>query len=185
MNALRKARQHAGVTLRQMSGLVGLSAAALHAAELRDQVDLKLALRYAEALDDPTVLDSTCLECPVRVSGHPRIFRELGNIRTDPATVAARAVQEMREAIRAGEHLVDHFGRIDYPAGPEERADAVKLLEQLVDVERAVEILLCSLRAMGQGALVAEAYDRQERKCACHGYAAPVVPEARRNGTEG
>lgn len=178
---LREARKKAGLSLAAAAVELGKTKSALHRAETgqtppEDELLIRASRRY-KALG---LLQSSCLQCPLRTEIMVQLFPELNNIRRDPLAVAARLKQELIEAVRATDRLVERMSDVDFASQPAYRDAWAKEYEQLVDVERGIEILRTELILQGAHTLeeVMSVHESQQAKCEAHGHHKPT-------GTEG
>lgn len=175
---IRDARKKRGWTLDQLGDVVGLTKGTLSSYEneqTKSGMATETICKIADALNDLTILVHHCQECPVRKHVLHKQFPDLNNIRHDPAIIAAKLRREMVEAIDAVDRLTERFIDADFKSRPDYMEVFSREMEQLVDAERAIEILKFELVLSGthSSADLKKIYDRQQAKCVAHGHHKP------------
>lgn len=178
------ARKKKGLTLDQLSPLVGMSRATLSIIEndgSKNGPDSRTLIRITEKLSAPEILVSYCETCPVRKHVFLKYFPDLNNIRNDPAVIAARLRKEMIEGAEALDRLTERFSDQDFQSRPDYREIFEREMEQVIDVKRGIEILEFQLMLSGLHTQddIKAVYDRQQHKCEDHGHHIPA-----KTGTE-
>lgn len=172
ITAARKAKDMTQVDLGEKIGLTGASLSAIENDNLKSGPDARTLIRIAETLSAPEILMHHCECCPIRQHIMMKQFPDLNNIRTEPSIIANRLRQEMIEGAAAADELSQLYAHKDFQALPEFQARHKKLHEQIVDAERAMEILKFELVRMG--ALTREEHtqivENQQAKCIAHGH---------------
>lgn len=172
ITAARKAK---GMTLDDLGEIVGMSKSGLSKIEnneLKSPPEPRTLIRIAEALGCLDILIHHCDACPIRQHIMLKQYPDLNNIRTDPAVIAARLAKEMTEGAAAATRLMERFSDKDFQSRPDYMAAFVREMEQVIDVERGIEILKFELIRAGWHTqddmkLVADA---QQQKCIEHGH---------------
>ena len=119
-NKIAEARKKTGTTLAVLAEKIGLSVSGTAKIE-NDGVknlDPEMLCKIADALNDLTILVAHCQSCPIRKHVFMKLFPELNNIREEPAIIAARLQQEMKEGIDAIERLGRRFQDVDFKNKP-------------------------------------------------------------------
>lgn len=172
ITAARKAK---GMTLDDLGSAIGMSRANLSVIEndgTKNGPDARTLIKIAESLGCIEILIHHCDLCPIRQHIMLKQYPDLNNIRTDPAVIAARLAKEMTEGAAAATRLMERFSDKDFQARADYMATFVREMEQVIDVERNIEILKFELIRAGWHTqddmkLVA---DRQQQKCIEHGH---------------
>ena len=171
-------RKKKGMTLGDLGNAVGMSRTNLSVIEndgLKGGPDSRALIRIADALDAPEILMQHCEACPIRQHIMMKQFPDLNNIKTDPSIIATRLRQEMIEGAAAAEELSQLYAHKDFQKLPEFPARHKALHEQIVDAERAIEILKFELVRLG--ALTREEHNEilanQQAKCEAHNHHIP------------
>jgi transcriptional regulator with XRE-family HTH domain len=177
-SVLRAARKKRGWTLDQLGDVVGLTKGTLSSYEndnTKGGPDTETLCKIADALNDLSILVSHCQSCPVRKHIFLKQFPELNNIRRDPAIIAARLRKEMVEATEALDRLTERFSDADFKTRPDYQEFFEREMEQVVDAERAIEILKFELILSGthSSADIQRVYERQQQKCIDNGHHKP------------
>ncbi|MDD2367040.1 MAG: helix-turn-helix transcriptional regulator [Desulfuromonadaceae bacterium] len=169
------ARKRKGITQGQLGSAVGLTGSALSVLEndgLKSPPDAVTLIRISEALGAPEILMHHCETCPIRQHIMIKQFPDLNNIRTEPSIIANRLRQEMIEGAAAADELSQLYAHKDFQKLPEFQERHKMLHEQIVDAERAMEILKFELIRLG--ALTREDHiqiiENQQAKCIAHGH---------------
>lgn len=176
---IKSARKKRGWTLDQLGSSVGLGISTLSGYE-NDQnkggPDPETLCKIADSLDDLSILVHHCQSCPVRKNIFLKQFPDLNNIRHDPAIIAARLRREMTEAVDALDRLAERFSDADFKSRPDYQEVFEREMEQVVDAERAIEILKFELVLSGthSSADLKKVYDRQQAKCVANGHHKPT-----------
>ncbi|MHB8149960.1 MAG: helix-turn-helix domain-containing protein [Desulfobulbia bacterium] len=175
---IRAARTKRGMTGEELGRLTGMTKAAISQIETdkRQQVDLDILCRIADALDDISILTHHCQGCPVRNMAFIRHFPELNNIRRhDPSIIANKLRIELEEAAASLNRLSERFIDADFKTQPDYMAVFVKEMEQVIDAKRCIEILEYELVLGGthSSADLKKVYDRQQEKCIERGHHKP------------
>lgn len=176
------ARKKAGLTLIQLGNMIGLSKSAVAAMETNQSKggpDAQILIRTSETLQAPEILLHYCETCPIRNHIFIKFYPDLNNIRREPAVIAARLRKEMMEAIEALDQIGERFSDKDFKSRPDYQEQFKKSMEQVLDVERGIEVLKFELLLSGihTKADLQEVYDRQQAKCEAHGHHKPVKKE--------
>lgn len=179
---ISEARKRKGLTQEALGDLLNLSKSAISKIEndeLRGALDPLMLIKASEALDAPEILMHHCESCPVRQHIMMKQFPDLNNIRTEPSIIANRLRQEMIEAAQAADELSQLYAHKDFQKLPGFQEKHKALHEQIVDAERAMEILKFELIRLG--ALTREDHSeiltRQQLKCEQHGHHIPEPVE--------
>jgi transcriptional regulator with XRE-family HTH domain len=172
------ARKRNTMTQSELAFKVGLTGASLSVYEndgLKGAPDTRTLIRIADTLDAPEILMHHCEVCPIRQHVMMKQFPDLNNIRTEPSIIANRLRQEMIEGAAAADELSQLYAHKDFQKLPEFQARHKALHEQIVDAERAMEILKFELIRLG--ALTREEHNEivasQQAKCEEHGHHIP------------
>lgn len=172
ITAARKAKDMTQVDLGEKIGLTGASLSAIENDNLKAGPDSRTLIRIAETLSAPEILMHHCECCPIRQHIMMKQFPDLNNIRTEPSIIANRLRQEMIEGAAAADELSQLYAHKDFQNLPEFQARHKLLHEQIVDAERAMEILKFELIRLG--ALTREEHSQiiesQQAKCVAHGH---------------
>lgn len=177
------ARKRKKMTLAQLGQVMGMSPTNLSVIEndgLKYGPDPTTLIRIAEALGSLEILIHHCDLCPIRQHIMMKKYPDLNNIRTDPAVIAARLAKEMTEGAAAATRLMERFSDKDFKSRPDYMQAFVREMEQVIDVERGIEILKFELVRSGlhsQEDLQA-VEDAQQQKCIKHGHHLPEIKEA-------
>lgn len=168
----RKAKGMSQLELAAKVGLTGASISVLENDGLKAGPDPTTLIRIAEALGCVEILIHHCDLCPIRQHIMLKQYPDLNNIRTDPAVIAARLAKEMTEGAAAATRLMERFSDKDFQSRPDYMAVFVREMEQVIDVERGIEIMKFELIRAGWHTqddmkLVAE---HQQQKCIEHGH---------------
>lgn len=174
------ARKRAGMSQTELAGKIGLTGASISVIEndgLQSGPAATTLIRISEVLNSPEILMHHCEACPIRQHIMLKQFPDLNNIRTEPSIIANRLRQEMIEGAAAADELSQLYAHKDFQKLPEFQARHKALHEQIVDAERAMEILKFELIRLG--ALTREEHieivEKQQAKCVAHGH---HIPEA-------
>lgn len=177
------ARKKKGMTLDDLGAVIGMSKSGISKIEnneLKSPPDARTLIRIAEALDCIEILIHHCDLCPVRQHIMLKKYPDLNNIRTDPAVIAARLAKEMTEGAAAATRLMERFSDKDFKSRPDYMQAFVQEMEQVIDVERGIEILKFELIRSGlhsqEDMQLVE--DAQQLKCIKHGHHLPEIKEA-------
>lgn len=174
---IKKARNKRGWSLVQLGEAVGLSKGTLSGYENGQPktYDPETLCKIADSLNDLSILVHHCQSCPVRKHIFLKEFPDLNNIRHDPAIIAARLRREMTEAVDALDRLAERFSDADFKSRPDYQEVFEREMEQVVDAERAIEILKFELVLSGthSSADLKKVYDRQQAKCIANGHHKP------------
>lgn len=174
---IKKARNKRGWSLVQLGEAVGLSKGTLSGYENGQPktYDPETLCKIADSLNDLSILVHHCQSCPVRKHIFLKQFPDLNNIRHDPAIIAARLRREMTEAVDALDRLAERFSDADFKSRPDYQEVFEREMEQVVDAERAIEILKFELVLSGthSSADLKKVYDRQQAKCIANGHHKP------------
>ncbi len=178
--AARKRNGMSQVELGQRIGLTGPSLSVIENDGLKSPPDARTLIRISEALSAPEILMHHCQACPIRQHIMLKQFPDLNNIRTEPSIIANRLRQEMIEGAAAADELSQLYAHKDFQTLPGFQERHKALHEQIVDAERAMEILKFELIRLG--ALTkedhAEIIETQQAKCVAHGHHIPDVGAA-------
>lgn len=179
---IKNARKKAGTTALKLAEHLGISKSAMSVIEsddLKNGVAPITLVKIAAYLNDLTILDDYCQACPVRQHLFIKQFPDLNNIRRDPAIIAGRLRKEMVEAQEAAERLAERYSDRDFRSRPGFQADFDHDMEQIVDVQRAIEILKFELVLSGScsGSDLQRVHARQQQKCESHGHHHPDQTE--------
>jgi len=173
-----EARKLKKMTLEDLGVAVGMSRSNLSMIEndlLKNGADPRTLIRIADTLDAPEILMHHCEACPIRQHIMMKQFPDLNNIRTEPSIIANRLRQEMIEAAEAADELSQLYAHKDYQTLPGFQERHKALHEQIVDAERAMEILKFELLRVG--ALTREDHNEilasQQSKCEQHRHHIP------------
>jgi len=169
------ARKRKGMTLDDLSTIIGMSRTNLSVIEndgLQSGPAPATLIRIAEALDCIEILIHHCDLCPIRQHIMLKKYPDLNNIRTDPAVIAARLAKEMSEGAAALTRLMERFSDKDFNTRSDYMATFVKEFEQVVDVERGIEILKFELLRSGLHTQddLRSVEEAQQQKCVDHGH---------------
>lgn len=182
ISEVRKAKK---VSLEELGSMVGMGKSALSDLENDKQKtgpDPELVVRIANALDDETILSAYLTENPVFKSALPKFFPDLDRIVDHPSVIFTRLAKEMAEAQDACKVLADMFTEPDPKSIPGFDELFKNLMEQVVDVQRGIELL--QFRLLAQKIMNKETrrgiYQQQDEKCQRKGYYANCP-----TGTEG
>ena len=162
----------------QLGDLVGLAQNAISNIEndvLKTNPDSRTLIRISEALGSIDILIHHCDQCPIRQHIMLKKYPDLNNIRTDPAVIAARLAKEMNEGAAALTRLMERFSDKDFQSRPDYMQVFIEEMEQVIDVERGIEILKFELIRSGlhtQDDLRA-VVDHQQQKCIEHHHHIP------------
>lgn len=175
---IKEARKKRGFSATELANLSDLSKSALSVIEtdgLKNGPDLNTLCKIADSLNDLSILVHHCQSCPVRKHIFLKQFPDLNNIRHDPAIIAARLRREMTEAVDALDRLAERFSDADFKSRPDYLEVFEREMEQVVDAERAIEILKFELVLSGthSSADLKKIYDRQQAKCIANGHHKP------------
>lgn len=169
------ARKKKSMSQAQLGNLVGLAQNAISNLEndaLKTPPDAATLIRISEALDCSDILLHHCDTCPVRQHILLKKYPDLNHIRPDPVAIAARLVSEMQEGAAAMSRLMTRFTDLDFQKQPDYMQAFMKEMEQVIDVERGIEIL--KFEMLRSGLHTAEdlrAVERkQQAKCEARGY---------------
>jgi len=176
-DTIRAARKKRGWTLDQLGDVVGLTKGTLSSYEAgRVAPYVETLCKIADSLNDLSILVHHCQSCPVRKHIFLKQFPDLNNIRHDPAIIAARLRREMTEAVDALDRLAERFSDADFKSRPDYLEVFEREMEQVVDAERAIEILKFELVLSGthSSADLKKVYDRQQAKCIANGHHKPT-----------
>jgi len=175
---ISEARKQKGMTQEVLGEHLGLSKSAvskLENDELKYGPDPQLLIKIADTLDAPSILMHHCEACPIRQHIMMKQFPDLNNIRTEPSIIANRLRQEMIEGAAAADELSQLYAHKDFQNLPEFQARHKALHEQIVDAERAMEILKFELLRLG--AMTPDEHKeilaRQQAKCIEKGHHIP------------
>ena len=176
---IKTARKKRGWTLDQLGSSVGLGISTLSGYENgqnKGGPDPDTLCKIADSLNDLSILVHHCQSCPVRKHIFLKQFPDLNNIRHDPAIIAARLRREMTEAVDALDRLAERFSDADFKSRPDYQEVFEREMEQVVDAERAIEILKFELVLSGthSSADLKKVYDRQQAKCVANGHHKPT-----------
>ena len=179
ITAARKAK---GMILDELGAAIGMSKANLSNIEndgTKNGPDSRTLIRIAEALDSIEILIHHCDSCPVRQHIMLKKYPDLNNIRTDPAVIAARLAKEMNEGAAALTRLMERFSDKDFKNRPDYMHVFVEEMEQVIDVERGIEILKFELIRSGLHTKddMKAVEDHQQAKCIEHGHHKPDSAE--------
>ena len=180
---IKRARKKNGLTLEQLGKKVGLGGSTISGYENaidKGQPDPDTLCKIADSLNDLSILVHHCQSCPVRKHIFLKQFPDLNNIRHDPAIIAARLRREMTEAVDSLDRLAERFSDADFKSRPDYQEVFEREMEQVVDAERAIEILKFELVLSGthSSADLKKVYDRQQAKCVANGHHKPVEEAA-------
>lgn len=180
MTTLKTARLRAKKTLKEAAMDIGIGISTLHDAERSAAPSPALLIRAAEAYNDTSLLVSHCEACPIRQAALLRVFPDLDNVRKDPAIIVARIRQEMAEALKQLDRLAEDMSTLDFSTRESYRKTWAGKLDQLMDVERGIEMLKHELVNQGMHTIaeIKSAEAANQAKCEARGY-------CRKTGTEG
>jgi transcriptional regulator with XRE-family HTH domain len=171
---IKESRESRPMKGEDLGRMVGLTKAAISQIEndQRKNIDLNTLCKIADSLNDLSILVHHCQSCPVRKHIFLKQFPDLNNIRRDPAIIAARLRREMTEAVDALDRLAERFSDADFKSRPDYQEVFEREMEQVVDAERAIEILKFELVLSGthSSADLKKVYDRQQAKCIANGH---------------
>lgn len=174
---IKKARNKRGWSLDQLGDAVGLTKGTLSGYENGQPktYDPDTLCKIADALNDLSILVHHCQSCPVRKHILHKQFPDLNNIRLEPAIIANKLRKEMIEAAEACDRLTERFSDADFLSSPDYKEVFEREMEQVIDAERAIEILKFQLILSGthSSADFKKIYDRQQVKCIEHGHHKP------------
>lgn len=174
---IRDTRKARGLRGQDLGDMVGLTKAGISQIELNERKypDVGMLCKIADALNDLSILVSHCQSCPVRKHIFLKQFPDLNNIRRDPAIITARLRKEMTEAVDALDRLGERFSDADFKSRPDYMEVFMREMEQVVDAERAIEILKFELVLSGthSSADMQKVYDSQQAKCIANGHHKP------------
>lgn len=175
ITAARKAK---GMTLDDLGAVIGMSRANLSVIEndgTKNGPDSRTLIRIAEALDCIDILIHHCDLCPIRQHIMLKKYPDLNNIRTDPAVIAARLAKEMNEGAAALTRLMERFSDKDFTSRPDYMQVFNQEMEQVIDVERGIEILKFELIRTGLHTQddIRTVEENQQQKCVEHGHHVP------------
>jgi transcriptional regulator with XRE-family HTH domain len=174
---IKAARARCGMTGEELGRHVGITKAAISQIETdkRQQVDLDTLCKIADALNDISILTHHCQTCPVRKMAFIKQFPELNNIRHDPAIVTNKLRIELEEAASALNHFSELLMDADFRSKPGYMEEFEKAMEQVIDAERAIEILKFELilSETHSSLDIQRVYARQQAKCVAHGHHKP------------
>ena len=172
------ARKRKPMPQAELAARVGMTGASLSVYEndgLKGTPDARTLIRISDALDAPEILMHHCEACPIRQHIMMKQFPDLNNIRTEPSIIANRLRQEMIEGAEAADELSQLYAHKDFQSLPEYQDKYKALHEQILDAERAMEILKFELIRLG--ALTRDDHKeivaRQQAKCEEHGHHIP------------
>lgn len=172
---IKEARKNKGMTLSQLSSLVGAGVSTLSGYENTDSNDGPCPdrlVKIADSLNDLSILVHHCQSCQIRKHILLKQFPELNNIRHDPAVIATRLRKEMVEAAEALDTLAERFSDRNF----KDRVDYLEVfereMEQVIDVKRGIEILEFELILSGVHSSkdLQDIYDKQQKKCEKRGH---------------
>lgn len=175
---IKAARKKRGWTLEQLGSAVNLGISTLSGYE-NDQTkggpDTDTLCKIADALNDISILTHHCQTCPVRNMAFIRQFPDLNNIRRDPAVIATRLRKEMLEGAAALEQLTERFSDADFKSRADYPETFARLMEQVIDAKRGIEILEFELVLSGTHSSqdLKRVYEAQQAKCIAHGHHKP------------
>ena len=172
------ARKKMGMTLDDLGAIIGMSKSGISKIEndeLKSPPDSRTLIRIADALGSIDILIHHCDLCPIRQHIMLKKYPDLNNIRTDPAVIAARLAKEMNEGAAALTRLMERFSDKDFQSRPDYMQAFVEEMEQVVDVERGIEILKFELLRSGLHTQddLRMVEDHQQQKCIEHGHHKP------------
>ncbi|MDF1578404.1 MAG: hypothetical protein P1P81_08185, partial [Desulfobulbales bacterium] len=133
-------------------------------------------VKIADALNDLSILADHCQACPVRRQLFIKQFPDLNNIMdSQPAIILGRLRKEMSEALAATESLAERYSDKDFKnrLGYQEAFESD--MEQILDVQRGIEILTHQLIMLGVHSSkdIQQVYRRQQAKCERKGHHRP------------
>lgn len=149
ITAARKAK---GMTLEDLGSVLGMSRANLSVIEndgTKNGPDSRTLIRISEILDCPDILLHHCDTCPVRQHILLKKYPDLNHIRPDPVAIAARLAAEMQEGADSMHRLMARFTDLDFQKQPDYMQVFMTEMEQVIDVERGIEILKFELLRSG------------------------------------
>lgn len=172
----RKSKGLRGEDLGSMIGQTKSNVSKIENDEVKTGIDPRTLIRISDALESPEILIHHCDSCPIRQHIMLKQFPELNNIKRDPSIIANRLRQELQEAANAADELSQMYTRPDFKTDPELQARALVLHEQIIDAERAIEILKFELLRSGEMTVEQrrEVIRRQQAKCEERGYHKPT-----------
>ena len=175
---IKESRRARGLRGEDLAGAIGTTTATISKIEL-DMLKFgpspDLVVKISEALGDRTILTTYLENNPVYQSIIPKIFPDLNNIRLEPAIIFTRFAAEARESANAADILAEMFSNADPKRLPEYERTLKAQLEQVVDVQRAAEILFLQLIVSGviSDEDRGEIHRAQQQKCVDHGHHDP------------
>lgn len=174
-SVLKAARKKRGWTLEQLGDAVGFTKGTLSSYEndnTKGGPDTDTLCKIADSLNDLSILVSHCQSCPVRRHIFLKQFPDLNNIRRDPAIIATRLRKEMSEAVEALDRLAERFSDADFKSRTDYMEVFEREMEQVVDAERAIEVLKFELVISGvhSSADLQKVYANQQAKCIANGH---------------
>lgn len=169
------ARKRKGMTQINLGSAVGLAQNAISNIEndgLKGTPDSTTLIRISEALQAPEILIHHCDSCPVRQHIMLKLFPDLNRIKRDPLAVATRLRREMMEGMQALENLIERYSDIDPKSSPDYQELFEREMEQVIDVERGIEIFKFEIMLSGlhTQSELNRVYERQRQKCIAHGH---------------
>lgn len=175
---IKEARKKRGWTLEQLGSTVGLGISTLSGYE-NDQTkggpDTDTLCKIADALNDISILTHHCQTCPVRNMAFIKQFPDLNNIQTHPAIITNKLRIELEEAAAALNHFSELLMDADFRSKPGYKEEFEKAMEQVIDAERAIEIVKFELVLSGthSSSDLKRVYEAQQAKCVAHGHHKP------------
>lgn len=172
---ITEARKRKGIRGEDLGSLIGQTksnVSKIENDEMKTGIDPRTLIRVSDALDAPEILEYHCESCPIRQHIMMQQFPELNNIEYHPSIIANRLRQELQEAAQAADDLSQIYGNKEYRAQEADHERILALHEQIVDAERAIEILKFEL--LRSGGMTSEErreiVRRQQAKCEARGY---------------
>lgn len=179
---IKAARKKRGWTLEQLGGEVAVGISTLSDYEndkTKNGPDLDIVCRIADALNDISILTHHCQSCPVRQMAFIKQFPDLNNIQTHPAIITNKLRIELEEAVAALNRFSELLMDADFRSKPGYMEEFEKAMEQVIDAERAIEIVKLELVLSGTHSSLdlKRVYEAQQVKCIAHGHHKPEPAE--------
>jgi transcriptional regulator with XRE-family HTH domain len=175
---MKRARERAGLTLRELAAKVGSSAATLSLIE-NDNMVHPLSppelVRISDQVLDRLMLVEYCDSCPVRMRIVIHKFPPLNNTLPGAQIAIMKVVRKMAEASDALQPMLDKLLNAGFRADPDFREYRNRAFLKILDMERGLEIL--KRESMAQGLITMDELqmlrDIQQRQCEEKGHHVP------------
>ena len=182
VSTARKKIKMRGEDLGNIVGLTKSTISKIENNELKYPPDPKTLIRIADALNAPEILIHHCEQCPIRQHIMMRHYPDLNNVRTDPASIVAKLRKEMQEAIDATDQLGEKYLKVDFKNDPDYQHIFFQAMEQIIDVERNIEMLKFELvlNQIHTNSEIQDVIDHQQQKCIVNGHHVPGFSESKK-----